>query len=101
MSGFGIPAVEWQLDKERRFRMIILAAADSIEELRPQDVFRVLTEADNAGIGREFRRWLSIRSASLPLKTVHELLLILRYEKDLEENNEPSNSQCGRPRGRL
>ena len=43
---------------KEQFRSILALSADSPEELRPSDVFRVVDEADDLGVKAEFVNWL-------------------------------------------
>jgi hypothetical protein len=46
------------MHNEISFKTVLTIAANSREELRPQDVDRVMEQADYCGVREEFRAWL-------------------------------------------
>lgn len=52
-------------EQERRFQQIIKSAADSVDLLRASDLSRVVAEANNQGLGKEFLAWLKTQPLSV------------------------------------
>lgn len=46
------------MNEERRIRMFIMAAADSLSELRGCDVWRVMESADRAGLASKTSQYI-------------------------------------------